>query len=172
VAGVEAEAEQARVHVLEQRVDLARALDVAAGVGVERGHEAALAALLGRAVRVVEQRPPAALAQPGLAVRLDRAGVTDAVGLADGIREQHDRPLAPLARLGQEREGSIELAHVLGESGVTRKAQRHERPGQLHVVLAQQCADIAPAPEISRGPELAAGVPALGHRLDQRRPVG
>ena len=68
VAGVEAEAEQAGVHPLEQRVELARRLDVAARMGVERRHEAALAAALGRAVRVVDEQPLAALAQPGLAM--------------------------------------------------------------------------------------------------------
>ena len=60
VARVEAEPEQRGVHALEQRVHLARRLDVAAGVRVERRREAALAAALGRAVDVVDQQalPP------------------------------------------------------------------------------------------------------------------
>ena len=50
VAGVEAQAEQARVHLRQQRLDLARCLDVGAGVRVERGHEAVLTAQISTAV--------------------------------------------------------------------------------------------------------------------------
>ena len=98
VAGVEAEAEQARVHVLEERLDLARRLDVGAGVGVERRHEPALATQLGGAVDVVEEQALPALAEPGLGMRLDGARVAHAVGLAEGVGEQHDGQLAARPR--------------------------------------------------------------------------
>ncbi len=102
-------------------------------------------------------------------MRLDRARVADAVGLADGVGEQHDGLLATLGGLLQQVERALELAQVLGESGVLAEAQRQERPGQLQVVLAEQLADLAAAAEVAGRAELAARVAGVGDRLDERR---
>ena len=50
--------------------------------------------------------------------------------------------------------------------------QGQERAHELHVVRGQQLADLAAAAEVPGRPELAACVAGVGHRLDQRGPVG
>ncbi len=124
VRDVEAQAEEVRVHALEQRVDLARRLHVAARRRLERDAEAALAAVLGRAVGVVDEQPLAALSGPRLAVPLDRAREADAIGLADGVREQHERQGAAIGGVAQQAERAVEAAHVLGEALLARETQR------------------------------------------------
>ena len=172
MAGVEAEAEQARIHVLEQRVDLARRLDVGAGVRMERHDEAPFATELGGAMHVVEQQPLPPLAEPGFRVRLDGARVAHAVGLAEGVGEQHDGLLTALCGLREHAQRALELAHVRSEALVPAEPERQERPHELHVVPGEQLADVPAAPEVAGGAELGAGIAGVGHRLHECRPVG
>ncbi len=86
VAGVEAEAEQRSIEPLDEPLDLARRLDVCAGVVVERGRKAALAAVLGGAMRALLQQREPLVVEPGLGVLLDAPGDTR------GARARRRRP--------------------------------------------------------------------------------
>ncbi len=169
VAGIEAEAEQRSIEPLDEPLDLAGRLDVRAGVVVERRGEAAFAALLGRAVRALEEQCESLVVEPGLGVLLDPPGEGQALGLAERVRDQDRRPGIASARLVQQLERLVETLQVGLDVLAARESQREERAHQHEPARPERVGDGRAVAEVARRSELAARVAELCHRL-QRAP--
>ena len=156
VARVEAQADQVGVDRRHDLRHLARRLDVGARVVVERDRESALAAAGGGALEVGDEELGAVGREPRLGVGLDVARVLEAVGLEEGVGEEHERPHAA-GRRGVERvERPLHRRQVILEAARSREPQRQEGAHELEAVLREHLADLRALAEVARRPELRA----------------
>ena len=166
VAGVEAQADERRIHPVHDPGDLVGRLDVRPGVRMEDRLEPLLAADLGGAMEVVDERLEPLGRQPGLGVVRDPARPAQPIRLVEVVGQDGER----LRAGGRAVPHELEVGAQPGAVGVgllgPAEVLRQERPDEGETARRQALAELGGIAEVAGRAELRPFVPDVDHPVE------